>query len=305
MKTKACKPVLLALAAVVAACGQKHEEATRPAAARQAEGVLLKVGSITVTQADLDYQIKENHGGHTDEATRRQALDELAGRARLTQAALDADLEHDPQVRAEIARVLTNRLKEKSLLPGLQAAAAAPIPESRLRELYSAGESRFRSDEKRQVAVLWLNPGNDPQRVAIYQEKLGKARAWYSNNSDLGEHPEQGFSILSVDYSEHAASRYKGGVTGWLERDGGMDAWSKAVAEIAFSLKDVGEVSPVVARPEGVFLVRYMALKPAIRRPFESVSDELARAERQRLRRTAEEQFDSAIQQKYPVQWLK
>jgi hypothetical protein len=109
--------------------------------------------------------------------------------------------------------------------------------------------------------VLWLNPNGDPARGKQYEEKLTAAREWFFKSGELKDHPAEGFSVLSVDHSEHAASRYKGGVVGWLEREGGMDAWSKAVAEIAFSLKEPGEVSAVTARPEGVFLVRYMALK--------------------------------------------
>ena len=73
---------------------------------------------------------------------------------------------------------------------------------------------------------------------------------------------------------------------------------------IAFSLKEPGEVSAVTTRPEGVFLVRYMALKPAVLRPFEAVAGELERAERQRMRASAEAEFEGAIKAKHPVQWL-
>jgi len=91
---------------------------------------------------------------------------------------------------------------------------------------------------------------------------------------------------------------------GWLEREGGMDSWTKAVADIAFSLEKPGDVSPVIAREEGVFLVRYMALNPAVLRPFESVSDELEKAEISRMRQQAEAEFMEALAEKYPVQEL-
>lgn len=306
MNSLTWKLVLLGLLAAVGGCEPKPKAkaaAASPAPPQPGVTALLKVGSLAVEQADLDYQLKEAHSGRNDAETRRTALEELASRAQFAQAALDADLARDPVVRAEIARVLASRLKEKSLVPQLKAAAATPIPESRLRELYAAGESRFRANEKRQVAVLWLNPNGDPQRAQQYTDKLTTARDWLFSNGDLKDHPEQGFAMLSVDHSEHAASRFKGGVVGWLERAGGMDAWTKAVAEIAFSLKDPGEVSAVLARPEGVFLVRYMAQQPAVLRPFEAVSGELEQTERQQLRKTAEKEFESAIQQKYPVQW--
>ena len=305
MKYPALRPFLLVLLAVVSACSPKHGNQAKPAAAGKEAGALLTVGSITVDQADLDYQLKESHGGRNDEETRREALGELAGRAQFAQAALDAGLQHDPVVRAEVARVLANRLKEKNLFPLLKTAAASEISESRLHELYAAEESRFRSNEKRQVAVLWLDPNRNPEREKQYIGKLTAAREWFSQSTDLKAHPDQGFTLLGVDYSEHQASRYKGGIVGWLEGGGGMDAWTKAVAEIAFSLPEPGAVSEVVNRPEGVFLVRYMAAQPAVLRTFESVADELARTEEQQIRKTAETEFNKTIGEKYPVRWLK
>lgn len=303
MTIRSTRPVMLVLLAVISACSPKQRDQAKPAAAAVLTPALLSVGSLAVDQADLDHQLQENHAGRSDEETRKQALAELASRAQLAQAALDAGLLRDPVVRAEFARILANRLKEKNLSPQVKAAATPPS-EARLRELYAAGESRFRSAEKRQVAVLWLNPNGDPNRATQYAEKLTAARDWFFKNGDLKDQPDQGFSVLGVDYSEHHASRYQGGVVGWLESGGGMDAWTKAVAQIAFSLTQVGEVSAVVARPEGVFLVRYMALKPAVLRPFEAVAGELGQVEQQRIRKTAESEFHEAIAEKYPVRWF-
>lgn len=305
MTFHALRPVLLVLFAVVSACSPKHEDKAKPAAAGKETGALFTVGSITVDQADLDYQLKESRGGPINGETTRETLGELASRAQLAQAALDADLLHDPMVRAEVARVLANRLKEKNLAPQLKAAAEAAPSEARLRELYTAEESRFRSKEKRQVAVLWLNPNGNPEREKQYVEKLTTARDWFFQNGDLKDHPDQGFSTLGVDYSEHQASRYQSGIVGWMESGGGMDTWTKAVAEIVFSLPEPGAVSAVVTRPEGVFLVRYMAAQPAVLRPFEAVAEELARTEQQRIRNAAESDFNKAIEEKYPVRWLK
>lgn len=284
----------------LSSCGPKKAEVaveTSP----QTDPALFKVGSITVSESDLTHHLKEQEAGRTDEATRKKALTELTGRAQLVQASLDANLDRDPVVRAEIARILVNRFKEQRLVPKLKS-ISAPLPEARLRELYQANESRFRSNEKRQIAVLWLNGGKDQNRIQQYEQKLGAARDWYFKNSELDKHPEQGFSMLSVDYSEHHATRYQGGVVGWLERGGGMDSWTKAVAEIAFSLEKPGDVSAVVVRDEGVFLVRYMALSPALLRPFEAVSDELEKAEISRMRQQAETEFMQTLAEKYPVQ---
>lgn len=299
--------VLLAIASVLSSCrrpaGQQADAAPPPPPPTVDAGVLAKVGSVTIYQSDLDHHLKEKFGGRNDEAARKKALEDLARRARLVQAALDADLGRDPVVRADTSRLLAGRYKEQALA-GPLAETAAPVPEARLRELYEADAAHFRRNERRRVAVLWLNPGGNPERAASYRARLAEARKWFLENGDLKDHPEQGFSVLGVDYSEHHASRFKGGLVEWLEREGGMDAWTKAVAEIAFSLPEKGQVSEVISRAEGVFLVRHVDSQAAVQRPFEAVRDELERAERQRLRQQAEADLEETIAARYPVQWL-
>ena len=295
----------LALLICTAVCTVSCNKTPTPAAAPAAKpGELARIGSITITQADLDLQLKDKHSAaNGDQATRQKALEELASRAQSAQAALDAGLADDPVVRAETARVLATRLRETTLSPKIKDLTTT-ISDERLRELYTAAGDRFRSNEKRQTAVLWLDPGNDPERKKQYEQKLATAREFLLANPDIRDKPAEGFSILSVDNTEHPASRYKGGIIGWLEREGGLDPWTKAVAEICFTLKEPGEASPVLIRPEGIFLVRYLAQTPAIQRPFETVREELQRLEIQRLRQELETTHDNALKTKYPIQWL-
>ena len=294
--------LIFALVAGLPSCGPK---AVDKAGLTVTSGVqpLFQVGSLSVFQSDLDQQLKEQHSGRNDQAAKVKALNELASRAQFVQAALDAQTQTDPVVRAEIARLLASRYRELTLAPQLKA-LPAKVPETRLREIYKANEARYQSKEKREVAVLWLDPGADPQRQNQYREKMQAALDWYLKSSGLEGHPERGFDVLGVDYSEHQASRYKAGVYGWIEREGGMDAWTKALAEIAFSLAKPGDVSAVVVRQEGVFLVRYMTAKPELLRPFESVAPELEKGELSRLKQKAEADFKDALAAKYPVQRL-
>jgi hypothetical protein len=290
--------VLWLMGCLLAGCSPK-KGADTGARGDLSDPVLLKIGALEVRETDLFKHLDEAHAGRRDEAARKAALVELGRRGQLVAMAFSSGLAEDPEVRAEVSRVLSNRAKELYLVPELK---KIEISAERLRELYETNLDQFQANEKRQVAVLWLNPGKDPQRLAMYQEKLKSARSWVLEQSGLTKSPERGFAELAVDYSEHQASRFAGGIVGWMEREGGMDDWSKAVAEIVFGLKEIGEVSEVVTRVEGVFLVRYLAQTPSVTRPFDAVKSDLERMELRRLKEEVEAEFFLQLDQKHPVQ---
>ena len=293
---------ILVLSVGMAGCRRNVAPPVTPLSEHHESG-LVRVGTLTITREDLDFLITEKYAGSPEDSVREKAMAELVSRARFAQAALDAGMLHDPIVRSELARLLGARLREQKLAPAIRASREA-IPESRLRECYTEAGARFAAPERRQVAVLWLNPGKDPLRKEQYVGKLNTARTWFLNESDLGEQPSRGFGVLSIDHSEHQASRFKHGIVGWVEREGASDPWRQAVANIAFSLGAVGAVSDVVARPEGVFLVRLMEIKPDVVVPFEDVAGQLAEEERFRRRHALEIQFEKDISARYAAELL-
>lgn len=278
-----------ALLGVVSCQKETASRSTGASSISDAE-IVLRIGSVVITQSDLDHHLGENPN-----ISRETALETLTQRARLTQAALDAGMERDPVARAEISRILISRLRETQLDPRLRSLASQSIPESRLREIYESRKDQFQSAEKRQVAMLWLDPGDNPERTAQYTAKLNQAREWLLANDELLNNPDQGFSVLSVDHSEHVPTRFKQGILGWLENKSGSDPIATAAARIAFSLDIPGDVSEVVALPEGLFLVRLISTKPASVRSFESVSAQLEQSERRRLQQDAEAAFLSSV----------
>jgi hypothetical protein len=254
-----------------------------------------------IHETDLTHHLKEHHEGRADEKTRQKALDDLVRRAQFAHEAIEAGLADDPALNAEMNRLLEIRLRESRLNTLLR--AAEEISEERLRELYQGQIDRFQSSETREVAVLWLDSGPDPDRVQRCRDRLGEARQFALENKDIAEHPEKGFSVLGADYSEHSASRFRGGLVGWMAREGNLDSWSKAVATIAFTLTEKGEISEVISRKEGVFLVRLLDYKPGVTRAFESVAASLKRAEQARLREGIKKKFEEDILSRQDVQW--
>jgi hypothetical protein len=252
----------------------------------------LQAEPFSISEADIAYHLKTHHGGKADARSRKQAITKLTASAQAAQVALEAGVGEDPLARAEIARILIARHRELVLVPKIQSEYAA-ITEDYLRDAYATQQARFVRAEQRQLAVLWLNPGKDPQRRTDYVKKMAEARDWYLHNEELIANPQLGFSVLGIDYSEHAASRFKGGVIGWLGEAGGSSEWSKAVAEIAAGLDRPGAVSEVINNDHGVFLLRLMAVEAAHQTPFEEAKHELEKQIKQQIRERLSEDFEN------------
>ena len=297
-----CFPAILCVLAGLNSCRETESGTQVPAPPPEPPtGELFRVGSVVIDEKDLAHHLAEHHRGNSDEKTRQKALGELVRRAQFAHQAIENGLADDPVVNAEVYRLLEARLRESILNSRLM--QIPEVSEARLRELYQAQIKRFQSPESRQVAVLWLNSGPDPDKAQLYGERLAKARSFALENKDIADYPAKGFSILGADYSEHSASRFRGGLVGWLGREGNLDPWSKAVAAIAFTLEEKGEISEVTIRDEGVFLVRLIDRKPAVTRSFESVAATLQRAEESRLRGEIEETFEKEILSRPKAEW--
>jgi hypothetical protein len=150
--------------------------------------------------------------------------------------------------------------------------------------------------------VLWLKARGDDndEKVKAAEAKLGQARESLLAKAEIMAAPETGFSVWSIDHSEHVASRFKGGLVGWFAEGDGSSPWQRVVAETVFQLEKVGAVSPVVTRAEGVFLVRWTAVQPEIQRSFETVREALEREERLRVREGVEAAYRQDLKTRYP-----
>ena len=287
---------LAALVLLVVSC-TPNASAPDAALTQTDSEVLFTRGAVTVTQADLEYYLAEKYPDRQGERVEQLALDELIEQAQFTHAALAAGLDRDPIVKSEVARILYLRLKAQRLTPQLEALAATKIPEDRLRALYASQADRFQTEESRRIAVLWLNPGPDPQRQDAYLAKLGQARDWLYSNEDLLRHPDRGFGALAIDHSEHHGTRFKGGVLGWLQQSDVtlQGDWRSALSAIAFEIAEVGQLSEIVTTEAGIFLVRLMGIKPAVQVPFAAVRAQLENEEKSTRRARLEADFRRSI----------
>src|SRR5262245_45888248 len=179
--------------------------------------VLAEVGGDTITEEQFRRWWSKSPPHADSPEVRHALLDKLIQRTQSLQRARALGLDRDPDFIETVESLLAARLHEARLKPDL---AAARLEESELRAYYvTVGESQFRIGRRSRVAVLWLDPRGVGPLAARCQSRLEQARLELESDNSSQAANESGFGPLSIKYSEHRPSRFKGGDIGWVDLD--------------------------------------------------------------------------------------
>jgi len=226
---------------------------------------LATVNGASITQEQLDHL--------------KLTLDQAIEREAMVQKAREQGLHEEPEIKEQIRSLLIARLKEKELHSKIEA------DEATLRKLYEEQKEKYVSPARKKIAVLWYNSRGQKPLEKQYQTRLTKILPEIENVP-----LNQGFGQFSMNHSEHRSSRFKGGIVGWLEPGKTYDSFRATALEIASQLEP-GQVSEIVTRKEGVFLVRNLQESDPTTQSFEKVRAQLERDYRNTERRKREEEF--------------
>ena len=255
-------------------------------------GALAEVNGRPVTAETFRYWWQRDLRADDSAESRKALLQQLIERSALVQKAQAAGIDRDPQIVESIESLLIARLKEKELQPKIEAIS---VSEQEALAFYNAHkDERYAEPERVHAAVLWFETRGQEPLIARYRPRLEQARQQILDGNAAAE-IANGFGNIALQNSEHTASRYKGGDVGWLTSTGESDDWRKAVADIATTLTYAGEISPVVANKEGLFVVRLIERRPMQYREFASVRAQIERHLRNDKRERLEQQFLAEI----------
>jgi parvulin-like peptidyl-prolyl isomerase len=281
--------LLAGMAAALLAAGCRREA---PAPAAQAPGVLAVVEGRPVTEADFRLAWGQRPATADTPQARQALLDQLIERSALAAAARRAGVDQDPELAAEIDRLLISRLRTTRLQGQL---SQVEIPEAELRAQYEQQRAtRFSDPERVRAAVLWFDTRGQAPLVERYRPRLEAARAQVLQAGPALP-ATNGFGALALTNSEHRVSRFRGGDVGWLSASPTPDAWHAEALRLASALRQPGDLSEVTATPAGLFLVRLIARQPGGEKPFAAVRDQIRRSLIAEQRRRVEEQFKKDI----------
>lgn len=228
----------------------------------------------------------ERPGRFQEPEQRRQLLDDLVLRQAMVEAAERDGLTRQPELRRSIERLISNHYLQGKLR---QLGRDTQISDADVRAYYQDHVDNYSVPARKRVAMLkiGLDPSAGEPAWKAAMARMQEARDKVASLQAAVPH----FGTLAQEYSDDAASRYRGGVIGWIA-EGRSDRYSydPSVIEAVRSLDEPGSVSQVLRGRDGVYLVRLVESEPRQSRSYE----QLASGIRQRL---VQERMDATEQQ--------
>lgn len=237
------------------------------------EPVLATVGEETITVAEFERELRERGrrrpGQFAEAGQREQLLEEMIQWRALVAEARQRDIHREPEMRRMIERLLVQRLREDRISAALQ---AVEISDEEVAEFYASHRDEFARPARVQGAIVYAAAAAEAGETAreAARKRIQEALAASEELPDETVH----FGAVAREYSDDRASRYQGGVIGWLvERPGRAYRWDAAVVDALFALETPGDIAPVIETDDGFYLVRLIAREPSQSRPLDKVAD--------------------------------
>jgi parvulin-like peptidyl-prolyl isomerase len=232
---------------------------------------VARIGDDYVTPAMVQDEMRRRAGTRPglfqDEAQKRALLDDMLLSRALLAAAREAGLDRQPETRRSIEQLLISQYVRDTLRKQQQGVSVA---EEEIKAYFDQHADEYTVPARRRVAMIRIavapDAGDDAWAAAEKRasEALKKARTAATSVPHFG--------AVAREYSEDAASRYRGGVIGWLtegRREGYR--YDPALLEAAFELQEPGDFSPVLRGRDGVYVARLVETQAEQTRAYEQL----------------------------------
>jgi hypothetical protein len=237
-------------------------------------------------------------GQYRDLEQKQALLDTLLYQRALVHAAAGEGMLDDPDVRRSREQILINHYLQQTLRRKQQTLAVSP---EEVRAFHAAQGGQYTIPSRRRVAMIHI-PVPEGADEAVWQRARDlAAEALDKAQTQNGAVPH--FGTIAREYSHDNASRYRGGVIGWIaEGQAERYRYDRVFLDAAYALTEPGEFSAVLDGADGVYLARLVELEAARERGL----DELSAGIQQRLLREkladSEQAFRDALMRRFAIE---
>jgi len=277
---------VLVVLLVFSGCSRRQTTIDQPP-----QNVVATVGGIPITAEAVEAELARRGGGD-----KQPVLELLVRRQLLLAEAQRTGFDRSPEMQAAWDSFIVNRFadEQRNRLQTL------PKPsEADLRVFYERQVERYTTPERSRIALIYLRqaPG-----LSLEQQSELKHQADGLREKALADGSAADFGSLAMKYSDHRPSRASGGDIGWLNLGSPGGVWPAEVISAMKELHTPGEVSPVVATPQGRYLVKLIELRRRETSPMEKVRERVEYEFSREQATAAEAAYYSNLAITFPVE---
>jgi peptidyl-prolyl cis-trans isomerase C len=198
---------------------------------------------------------------------RKEYVDNVARVELLAAEARRRGLQNEPEVVDAAKKMMVQKLIQKEFDE-----KKSTVPDAEIAEYYEKHKGDYVKPETTRLSDIFIAaPKGDPQRAKKKQqaeEVLTKAKA--NKPTDAAA-----FIALVRQYSEDAKTKPVDGDMRFLTEADLTSQFSPQVASVGASLKQLGELSPVVETDQGFYILRFQGRQSAINHGLDQVKTQI------------------------------
>lgn len=282
---------------VLAVIGVQHSIAIEPDVGRLMvpgiadNTVLAAVGNEEITVGQFRREMAVRGGGLPGQfATaeqRRALLDEMIRYRAMVARARAEGYETDPEVIAIFERAMVGKFQKDHVVAPRE---NLDVTDEEVAAYYAEHRADYDRPERSRAAIVFFksNALATKENRQELEERVQQALEEVKSLDPTITH----FGPIARKYSDDRASRYVGGVIGWLIKFPDRQyKWEAPVVNAVFSLSEPGQMAPPIRTEKGIYLVRLVDRETASPRPFEQVKNGIFH----QLMRSKGEHLDQAL----------
>lgn len=266
--------ILIGICISFSACERQKIQPVYTGDAKNNVEVIANVGeaNITVEQIQAQMRFKGGHipGRFDSLESKQKLLDEMIHFEVLAQKAREAGYENDPEIQEAVKKMLVRKYKQEYLNLLLQ---KEKISEDEVRAYYEENIQEFSSPEAFRAAIISIKHSQNEtsaskQAKRKKTEEVRQLALKVSNKTD-------DFGQLARKYSDDSKTKFKGGKLSWIVKGATVYNLNQDILNSIFSLRNKGDISPVIETKRGLYLVKLIDKRPSQVKKYKTVRDRI------------------------------
>lgn len=286
--------LILALAAVLAACGQKPAStSTSPLVAKGDGGIAITADGL---RALIDEQNPMIRPAFRQMDSKKMLVDNLLKGEVLAQAAEKAGLANDPEVQKTMRKVMAARYQQKFFSDPERVKDV--ISDGAIAKYYAEHPEEFHQPLRVHAAHILVaaepsGPGR-AKKLAAAKKLLQKLLAEEKKN-------RAAFGIAAHEFSDDSETKATGGDLMYKSREALEKALGEDFAELAFSLGNDETATRIVESPKGFHLLHVYGRAEEMNESLEQAKPEITKALLTEWKPKAYEELVSKLRDEFHV----